>query len=79
MVGDITTSLLEGAWQPHTDGKFYPCQPGDGIKSLGVALRAQEFLRLIKVEIGPHLQDREGRAAHYEDTCIRVLRYLSKK
>jgi hypothetical protein len=67
MVGDLTSSLLAGAWKPHTDWKFYPCQPADGPNSLGIALQAQEFLKCIKTEIDPHLQIREDRNANYED------------
>jgi hypothetical protein len=67
MVDELTDTLLNGAWKPHTDWKFYQCTQADGPKCLGVAARAQEFLRAIKTEIDPHLLEREGHGANYED------------
>jgi len=76
MVGEITDSLLQGAWWRHTDGKFYPCQAHQGPVSLGEALRAQEFLRIVKAEIDPHLEARESRTANYEDLYAAVLQIV---
>jgi len=76
MVADLTTSLLDGAWTPHTDGTFYPSPPDDGVKSIGVALRAQEFLRLIKTEIDPHLLASDDRSANYEDVYAAALQIV---
>lgn len=66
-VSTITGSLLNGAWCPHTDWRFYPRPLSEEQASVGSALRAQEFLRLIKREIDPHLLAREKREANYED------------
>jgi len=76
MVDELTASLLEGAWWAHTDGKFYPCRPEQGPKSLGDALRAQEFLRRLKTEIDPHLLAREDRTANYEDLYAGALQIV---
>src|SRR5947209_6767543 len=67
MVHEITSNLLDGAWQPHTDERFYPVDPSDGLGSIGDAKRSQDFLWIIKDQIDSHLLAREGRTCHYED------------
>jgi hypothetical protein len=76
MVDEISRRLLEGAWKPHTDGKFYRCEPEDGLESLGEAKRIQNFLRIIKENTDPHLLLREGRKSHYEDIYAATLQMV---
>src|SRR3990172_4529035 len=66
-VEGITANLLDGAWMSYTDWRFYPRREDEEQVSTGTALRAQEFLRMVKNEIDPHLRAREGRQANYED------------
>jgi hypothetical protein len=66
-VGTITNKVLNGAWQPHTDWRFYPRRASDGQVSVGVAQRAQDSLRRLKREIDPHLLAREKHDANYQD------------
>ena len=66
-VASITDNLLNGAWFPHTDWRFYPRPLNEGRDSLSVAQRAQDLLRLIKKQIDPHLSVREMRTSNYED------------
>jgi hypothetical protein len=66
-VDDITASLLNTAWMPDTAERFYPRPAADGTTSVGVALRAQEFLRAVQRHIEPLVAARESRAVHYED------------
>lgn len=75
-VGAITDRLLNGAWWLHTDGRFYPRPADQRQVSVGAAQRAQEFLRLIKQQIEPHLQARENRDAHYEDIYAATRQFL---
>lgn len=75
-VDAITESLLEGAWRPHTDGRFYPLPSREGALSVGVAKDAQDFLRILKDAIDPVLEAREHRKSHYEDLYSAVLQIV---
>ena len=66
-VDDITGTLLNAAWMPDTAKRYYPRPVADGATSVGVAFRAQEFLRAVKRHIDPLVADRENRAVNYED------------
>ena len=69
MVGDITDALLNGAWDAHTDWRFYPSKT----PSRGKAQLLQEFIRLVKTQIDPHLRSRDDREANYEDLYAAAL------
>jgi hypothetical protein len=75
-VNEITASLLKGPWKRHTDGRFLPCRPDEGKLSLGAARQAQDFLRLLKKQIDPHLRVRERRAGNYEDIYAVALQIV---
>jgi hypothetical protein len=62
----LACDALEVRW------KGYPRPAGDEQVSLGDALRAQKFLRIIKQRINPHLKAREHREANYEDLYAAV-------
>jgi hypothetical protein len=72
-VGEITKGLLERAWKPHTDSRLMPCTENDGADSLGVAKLAQNFIRILKQQIDPHLLARDGREGNYEDIYSAVM------
>jgi hypothetical protein len=72
-VDDITMAMLNAAWMPDTAERFYPRPAAGGDTSVGVALRAQEFLRAIRRHIDPLVADRENRAVNYEDLYAVVL------
>lgn len=72
MVDELTSTLLTGAWQTHTDSRFFPAHE----KSDEEAARAQEFLRILSDQISPHLQSRDGRKPNYEDIFAAALQIL---
>ena len=72
MVDALTDSLLNGAWDAHTDLRFYP----SNMPSKGEAGRAQEFLRILADRINPHLQHHEGRDANYEEIYAAALQIV---
>jgi hypothetical protein len=72
MVGDITDALLNSNWEAHTDSRFYPSKS----QSSGKARLAQEFVRLLKAQIDPHLQARDNREANYEDLFAAALQIV---
>lgn len=76
MADELTTKVLESAWKPHTNWRFYPCRPEDGLESLGIAKRAQQFLRIIKQPIDVHLRARAMRESNYEDLYSAVLQVV---
>lgn len=63
MVDQLTDAVLRGAYEAHSDLRFYPTSSS----STGEAERAQEFLRVLNAEIAHHLRDREDRKPNYED------------
>jgi hypothetical protein len=63
MADQLTDAVLHGAWEAHTDMRFYPSSS----PSVGEAERAQEFLRIVNAHINPHIRGREERIANYED------------
>ncbi len=63
MVGDISHAILNQGWRDEGEFRFSP----SGVESTGTAKCAQEFLRLLKGYVDPHLQHREKRDGHYED------------
>lgn len=63
MVGDISHALLNRGWRDEGEYRFSP----SSADSAGTAKCAQEFLRLLKSYIDPHLRIRERRDGHYED------------
>jgi hypothetical protein len=63
MVGDISHALLNRGWRDEGEFRFSP----SSADSTGTAKRAQEFLRVLKSYVDPHLQLRENRSGHYED------------
>ena len=72
MVEEITDALLTGTWESHTDSRFYP----SAAPSSGIAQRAQEFVRIVKAHIDPHLRTRDDRVANYEDLYAAVLQIV---
>ena len=62
-VCEITDALLNHGWQNDGNLRFSL----DKNESVGIARRAQVFLRILKNYIDPHLQHRENRESHYED------------
>lgn len=63
MVGEISHALLNQGWHDEGDFHFSP----SAAESTGTAQRAQEFLRVLKNYVDPHLRLRENRDGHYED------------
>lgn len=75
-VGAITDLVLKTPWWAHTDGRFY-LRPRDQEQvSIGDALRAQEFLRVVHGYIAPRLASRERRDPNYEDIYAAVHQIL---
>jgi hypothetical protein len=72
MVDELTSTLLRGAWQTHTDSRFFPAEK----KSDEEAARAQEFLRILADQIAAHLQLREQRSPNYEDILAAALQIV---
>jgi len=72
MVDAVTDSLLHGAWEAHTDQRFYPSKA----PSTEEAERAQEFVRILAAHINRHLQHHEGRDANYEDIYAAALQIV---
>jgi hypothetical protein len=62
-VCEITDALLNAGWCDDGNLHFSPSET----KSIGTAQRAQDFLRVLKKYIDPHLRHRENRESHYED------------
>ena len=62
-VCEITDALLNHGWADNGSLHFSPIKN----ESIGIARRAQDFLRVLKNYIDPHLQRRENRGSHYED------------
>jgi hypothetical protein len=62
-VNQISHALLNQGWHDGGEFQFSPSVT----ESTGTALRAQEFLRILKSYIDPHLKLRENRDSHYED------------
>lgn len=44
----ITAGVLDGAWKPHSDWRFYSQSKNDKQVSPGNAPRAQQFLRIVE-------------------------------
>jgi hypothetical protein len=63
MVNQISHALLSQGWHDEGEFRFSPSVT----ESTGTALRAQEFLRILKSYIDPHLKLRENREGHCED------------
>lgn len=72
-VKHLTHQVLEGAWQHHPDGRFYPLPQEEGIESTGEARRVQDFLRALKNEIEPLLRAKGHFFTNYEDLYAAVL------
>ena len=72
MVDALPDSLGHGAWEAHTDLRFYPSKA----PSTGEAERAQEFVRILAAHINPHLQHHERRDANYEDIYAAALQIV---
>jgi len=70
MVGDISEALLNRGWHDEGNFRFSPISA----ESTGTARSAQEFLRVLKNYIDPHLRLRENREAHYEDLYAAAMR-----
>jgi hypothetical protein len=66
---EITDALLNRGWRGwrDDDGEFHFCP--NGTESIGIGKCAQDFLRVLKKHIDPHLQLRENRQSNYEDHC----------
>lgn len=63
MVGEISDALLNKGWHDQCEFRFAP----GGDSSKGTAKDAQDFIRILKNYIDPHLKLRANRDAHYED------------
>jgi hypothetical protein len=74
-VDDLTKQVLESPWRSHTDWRFYPVPPNEGLASEGLAARAQHLLELVHDHIAGHLWIRDGRLPNYEDyfSCLKQL------
>lgn len=66
-IDDLTKQVLESAWQPHTDLRFYPVAPEHGLTSKGLAAQAQHLIQIVHDHIEAHLFIRDGRKPTYED------------
>ena len=75
-VQNITNRLLGEKWR-YSAERFYPADPKDDPIFLEEAERSQEFLRLVKAEIDPHLIRRYGQESHYEDLFAAVYHLWS--
>jgi len=70
-VANITRRLFEEDWQYSAERFFLPA-PGIDPIFFEETRRCQEFLRLVKEEIDPHLKFRDGHESHYEDLYAAV-------
>ncbi len=73
MVDEITSSIFEKTWRYHSRESFWST-PQSQIaansypeQGKAEAERAQEFLRIVRDYIDPHLRETENRFSHYED------------
>jgi hypothetical protein len=74
-VCEITDAILNRGWR--NDGNDNdPRFSQNGTESSGEAKRAQEFLRILKNYIDPHLRRRENRGSHYEDIYAAAVQIL---
>ena len=62
-VCEITDALLKRGWGDDGNLRFSRRET----ESTGTAQRAQDFLRVLKNYIDPHVRQRESRESHYED------------
>jgi hypothetical protein len=74
-VTQITDSLLNDSWERHTSGRFIRARQATMFlpHQQVAANKAQEFLRVLKRHIDPHLREREQRQSNYEDLYFAAL------
>jgi hypothetical protein len=74
-VARITNSLLNDSWERDSADRFIHARPGTVcFAHHKVATnKAQEFLRILKRHIDPHLRERDQRESNYEDLYFAAL------
>jgi hypothetical protein len=66
-VDQLTQRVLTKAWIEHSSTLYYPRLDGQGAESVGMAAKAQQFIRQIQRHIAGHIVFKTNRPPTYED------------